>query len=128
MPLLGLFLLGYAQAGLYPGFGLGPVEILRRSSLVTATGFLALAAVSFAFKLPYLFSRVTFALAFLLALLASLVLFAGGARIGHFILLGVVAIPVLWNQVAGANYRLKRVVADQALNLQVLKDLLGNKL
>lgn len=69
VPLLGLFLLGYAQAGLYPGFGLGPVEILRRSSLVTATGFLALAAVSFAFKLPYLFSRVTFALAFLLALL-----------------------------------------------------------
>ncbi|HEX6070157.1 MAG TPA: putative peptidoglycan glycosyltransferase FtsW [Longimicrobiaceae bacterium] len=56
-------------------------------------------------------AQPNFSAALLLALLASLVLFAGGARIGHFILLGVVAIPVLWNQVAGANYRLKRVVA-----------------
>ena len=56
-------------------------------------------------------AQPNFSAALLLGLLASLVLFAGGARIGHFILLGVVAIPVLWNQVAGANYRLKRVVA-----------------
>jgi cell division protein FtsW len=56
-------------------------------------------------------AQPNFSAALLLALLASLVLFAGGARIGHFILLGVIAIPVLWNQVAGANYRLKRVVA-----------------
>jgi Undecaprenyl-phosphate galactose phosphotransferase WbaP len=68
-PLLSLFLLGYAQAGLYPGFGLGPVEILRRVSLVTLTGYLVLASFSFAFKLPYLFSRVTFALALALSLL-----------------------------------------------------------
>ena len=56
-------------------------------------------------------AQPNFSAALLLCLLASLVLFAGGARIGHFILLGVVAIPILWNQVAGANYRLKRVVA-----------------
>src|SRR5687767_6664039 len=31
-PLVGLFLVGYAQAGLYPGFGVGPVETLRRLS------------------------------------------------------------------------------------------------
>lgn len=31
-------------------------------------------------------------------------------------------------QVEDENRRLKRIVADQALNLQVLKDLLGNKL
>ena len=31
-------------------------------------------------------------------------------------------------QVEEENRRLKRIVADQALNLQVLKDLLGNKL
>src|SRR5947207_15953479 len=35
-PLLGLFSFGYAMAGLYPGFGLGPVETLRRLSYVTA--------------------------------------------------------------------------------------------
>lgn len=47
----------------------------------------------------------------LLALLAALVLFAGGARIGHFILLGFVAAPVLWQQVEGASYRLQRIAA-----------------
>jgi len=56
-------------------------------------------------------AQPNFSAALLLGLLASLVLFAGGARIGHFILLGVVAVPVVWNQVAGANYRLKRVIA-----------------
>ncbi|MFQ6047526.1 MAG: transposase, partial [Gemmatimonadales bacterium] len=30
-------------------------------------------------------------------------------------------------QLEEENRRLKRIVADQALNLQVLKDLLGNK-
>lgn len=56
-------------------------------------------------------AQPNFSAALLLALLAALVLFAGGARIGHFILLGIVAVPLLWNQVAGASYRLKRVVA-----------------
>lgn len=31
-------------------------------------------------------------------------------------------------QLEDENRRLERIVADQALNLQVLKDLLGNKL
>lgn len=47
----------------------------------------------------------------LLALLAALVLFAGGARIGHFILLGFVAAPVLWQQIEGASYRLQRIAS-----------------
>ena len=49
--------------------------------------------------------------ALLLALLASLVLFAGGARIGHFIVLGLLAVPVVWSQIAGAGYRMQRIVA-----------------
>ena len=68
-PLVFLFVVGYAQAGLYPGFGLGPVETLRRLVYVTAFGFLVLAAFSFALKLPALYSRVTFTLAFVLSLL-----------------------------------------------------------
>lgn len=56
-------------------------------------------------------AQPNFSAALLLLLLASLVLFAGGARIGHIILLGIVTVPVIWNQVAGADYRLKRVVA-----------------
>jgi Undecaprenyl-phosphate galactose phosphotransferase WbaP len=62
-PLVFLFLFGFAQAGLYPGFGLGPVEILRRTSYVTVFGFLTVAAFSFALKLPPLYSRVTFGFA-----------------------------------------------------------------
>jgi Undecaprenyl-phosphate galactose phosphotransferase WbaP len=67
-PLALLFVAGYAQAGLYPAFGLGPVETLRRLTYVTAFGFLVLAAFSFALKLPPLYSRVTFTIAFVLSL------------------------------------------------------------
>lgn len=69
-PTLALFVLGYAQAGLYPGFGLGPVETFRRLSLVTLLTFVILAAVTFAFKLPHQYSRMTFGLAFLLAIVS----------------------------------------------------------
>jgi cell division protein FtsW len=50
-----------------------------------------------------------FSTVFLLALLGSLILFAGGARIAHFIVLCLVAAPLAWQQVAGASYRLQRV-------------------
>jgi Undecaprenyl-phosphate galactose phosphotransferase WbaP len=69
VPLMTLFVAGYAIAGLYPGLGLGAVETLRRLSYVTAFGFLILAAFSFAFKLPPLYSRVTFSLGLALSLL-----------------------------------------------------------
>ncbi|MDQ3557483.1 MAG: putative lipid II flippase FtsW, partial [Gemmatimonadota bacterium] len=49
--------------------------------------------------------------ALLLVLLSALVLFAGGARIGHFILLGLIALPVLWNRIEGASYRMRRIVS-----------------
>src|SRR5918994_3469225 len=68
-PLIALFIAGYARAGLYPSLGLGPVQTLRRLSYVTTFGFLVLAAFSFALKLPHLYSRVTFGLAFVLSLL-----------------------------------------------------------
>ncbi len=49
--------------------------------------------------------------ALLLVLLASLVLFAGGARIGHFILLGIIGLPAVWMQIMGAEYRAARIAA-----------------
>jgi cell division protein FtsW len=49
--------------------------------------------------------------ALLIVLLAALVLFAGGARIGHFILLGLVAVPILWKLVQGEGYRARRIAA-----------------
>lgn len=67
-PLPLFFLAGYAQAGLYPGTGLGPVETLRRLTYVTSVTFLVVASISFALKLPYVYSRVTFGIAFGLAI------------------------------------------------------------
>src|SRR5688572_13598911 len=47
--------------------------------------------------------------AVLVVLLAALVVFAAGARIGHFILLGIVGVPFLWSQIQAAPYRLRRL-------------------
>ncbi len=69
-PLFALILAGYLAADLYPGFGLGPVESLRRTWLVTGFGFLLLAAFTFVIKLPALYSRATFAIALFLSLIA----------------------------------------------------------
>jgi cell division protein FtsW len=48
--------------------------------------------------------------AFTIVLLAMIVLFAGGARIGHFILLGVLALPLVWSKIESVQYQLLRVV------------------
>jgi len=73
-------------------------------------GLLPFLVVWCAILLPVML-QPNFSAVLLLALLAALVLFAGGARIGHFILLGLVAVPVLWNQVKDAEYRWRRILA-----------------
>ena len=45
-----------------------------------------------------------------IVILSMVVLYAAGARIGHFILLGVLALPLVWGQVVSAQYRLMRVI------------------
>ncbi len=70
VPLLALYLLAYAHAGLYPGFGIGPVELLRRLSGRTSFVFLVLVAATYWLKLPHQYSRVTISLAWLGALMA----------------------------------------------------------
>jgi hypothetical protein len=67
-PAAGLFIAGWAHAGLYPGLGLGPVESLRRLSIVSVFSFALLGALTFALKLPHQYSRMTFFIAFLLTL------------------------------------------------------------
>lgn len=49
--------------------------------------------------------------AMLVILMGALVVFAGGARIGHFILLALIGLPLLWNRVEAAAYRMKRIAA-----------------
>lgn len=45
----------------------------------------------------------------LIGLLGAVILFAAGARIGHFILLGLLAVPLLWEWITAASYRLARL-------------------
>ena len=47
--------------------------------------------------------------AMLYTVVMAIVLFAGGVRIGHFVLLGVLAIPVLWHQIERLQYALLRM-------------------
>jgi cell division protein FtsW len=44
----------------------------------------------------------------LVFLLAGIVLFTAGAKIGHFLLIGVIALPFLYNHIASAAYQLAR--------------------
>jgi cell division protein FtsW len=73
-------------------------------------GLLPFLVVWLAVAIPVLI-QPNFSAALLLILLSALVLFAGGARIGHFILVGMVALPVLWNQIESTGYRMRRIVA-----------------
>jgi cell division protein FtsW len=58
-----------------------------------------------------IFLQPSMSAAMLVVLLSALVIFAAGARIGHFILLAIVGIPLLWSQVAAAAYRMRRMIA-----------------
>jgi Undecaprenyl-phosphate galactose phosphotransferase WbaP len=69
LPALTMVPLLNAATGLYPGFGLGPVETLRREWRNSTGVFLALSASTFAFKMPNVYSRMTLTLAWLGSLL-----------------------------------------------------------
>jgi cell division protein FtsW len=58
-----------------------------------------------------IFLQPSMSAAMLVVLLSALVVFAAGARIGHFILLGVAGVPLLWSQIGAAAYRMRRLVA-----------------
>jgi cell division protein FtsW len=61
--------------------------------------------------LVLVFLQPNLSAALLLGLLSALVLFAAGGRVGHFIVLGIAAVPLLWHQIQGASYRMRRIVA-----------------
>ncbi|WP_155983258.1 sugar transferase [Thermus sp. CCB_US3_UF1] len=68
LPALALFPFLYGAFGLYPGLGVHPALELKRLSGGTALGFLLLAAGAFLSKSGPLYSRLSFLLAFALAL------------------------------------------------------------
>src|SRR5579883_685579 len=70
IPLLILFPITYAVGLLYPGFGIGAVETLRRLVGCTSLSCLCIAAASFALQAHPLYSRVTFAIFWATAVVA----------------------------------------------------------
>ncbi|MEO0541289.1 MAG: undecaprenyl-phosphate galactose phosphotransferase WbaP [Cyanobacteria bacterium P01_A01_bin.105] len=62
-PLIGLFVLTYGLAGLYPGIAMSPVEELRRVSLTTTLLYLSLGSAIFFFREVALYSRGAFLMA-----------------------------------------------------------------
>ena len=70
--------------------------------------------------------------ALLFTLVMGVILFAGGARIGHFILLGCLSVPVLWHTVERLQYVLLRLAsfrnadaAPQQLSYQLKQSLIA---
>lgn len=53
----------------------------------------------------------SFSAACMIGVVATVILFAAGARISHFLFLGLLALPVLWDQVMNTGYRMNRVLA-----------------
>jgi cell division protein FtsW len=49
--------------------------------------------------------------AMMYTLVAGIILFAGGVRVGHFLLLGALAVPVLWSQIQRLQYVALRMVS-----------------
>jgi cell division protein FtsW len=47
--------------------------------------------------------------AMMYTLVAGIILFAGGVRVGHFVLLGILAIPVLWSEMERVGYAARRM-------------------
>jgi Undecaprenyl-phosphate galactose phosphotransferase WbaP len=90
VPLLWLFPLGYAGAGLYPGFGVGAVETIRRLSYCTSFAFLVIAAANFVLKLPSVYSRMGFAVAWGASLFF--------VPLMRFLVLGVVSRRQWWRE------------------------------
>lgn len=70
--------------------------------------------------------------AMLYTLLMALVLFAGGARLAHFLLIGALAIPFLWKEVERVQYAMLRLTsfldpgkAPQAVSYQLHQSLVA---
>ena len=79
-----------------------------------------------------IFLEPNLSMAVLVAMLVGIVMFAAGARIGHFLLLGIAALPLLFGAVAAAQYRVARVLtflnpgaAPEEASWQVTQSLVG---
>lgn len=54
-------------------------------------------------------------------LLMAIILFAGGVRIGHFVALGVMGLPVLWREIHRLDYVMARITGAATAETQVTR-------
>lgn len=65
------------------------------------------------------------------ALIMGVMLFSAGARIGHFVVVGALALPVLWSEMGRVEYAMRRVlgfaggVDSSAVNYQLKQSLIA---
>jgi Undecaprenyl-phosphate galactose phosphotransferase WbaP len=69
LPILLILPIAYYLDGLYPGIGISPVEELRRLTVATSFAYLIIGALSFFLRNAAQYSRFTFVISYLLALL-----------------------------------------------------------
>lgn len=70
--------------------------------------------------------------AIMYTLLMAIILFAGGVRIGHFVVLGILAVPLLWHYMLKFQYAVMRLVtfaqaasADEPIKYQLQQSLIA---
>lgn len=71
LPVSAFFIIIYLMMGLYPGIGVGPVEELRRLSIGTTLGILALTGLSFYLRNVNMWSRAVLGLAWVFLLVSA---------------------------------------------------------
>lgn len=101
-------------------------EQVRQFKRGVAPFLVVLGLVSFLILLQPNLSMAT-----LVALLGGIVLFTAGAKIGHFVLLGVAAVLLVYHQIRDAQYRLARLLTflnpgdDSDAGFQITQSLIG---
>ena len=105
-----------------PGFSIQPAELAKLAAVVWTAmlatkkadrlrdfrrGLLPFLVVLIPVTTLVLFEPAL-SLALSVGLLAGIVLFAAGARIGHFLLIGGLMIPFLWREITAVQYRMQR--------------------
>lgn len=78
------------------------------------------------------FFQPDLSVAMMFTLLMGIILFAAGVRIGHFILLGMMAAPLLWHEIEKRQYAMSRLLsfmgsgdAPEAINFQLRQSLIA---
>ena len=78
------------------------------------------------------FFQPDLSVAMMYTLLMGIILFAAGVRVGHFVLLGILAAPLLWHEVEKRQYAMSRILsfmgsgdAPEVINYQLKQSLIA---